>query len=316
MGYKKKTLILAVIAAILAVLYVVYDLSGNIGYILPRRIIKVVAIILTGGAIAFSTTIFMTITNNRILTPSVMGLDSLYLLIQTFIIFVFGSKSLVMMNSNINYLISVSIMAVFSLILFRLLFRGEKNNIYFLLLIGMILGTFFSSFTSFMQVLIDPNEFSVAQDRMFASVNNVNTNLVYLSIVLIIIVTIYFIRFYKYLDVLSLGKDDAINLGVPYDYVVKRLLIIVAILISIATALIGPITFLGLLVVNVAYEFLKTYRHFYLIIGSMLISVIALLGGQFIVEKVFTFQTTISVIINFVGGIYFIYLLLKENKSW
>lgn len=316
MGYKKKTLILAVIAAILAVLYVVYDLSGNIGYILPRRIIKVVAIILTGGAIAFSTTIFMTITNNRILTPSVMGLDSLYLLIQTFIIFVLGSKSLVMMNSNINYLISVSIMAVFSLILFRLLFRGEKNNIYFLLLIGMILGTFFSSFTSFMQVLIDPNEFSVAQDRMFASVNNVNTNLVFLSIVLIIIVTIYFIRFYKYLDVLSLGKDDAINLGVPYDYVVKRLLIIVAILISIATALIGPITFLGLLVVNVAYEFLKTYRHFYLIIGSMLISVIALLGGQFIVEKIFTFQTTISVIINFVGGIYFIYLLLKENKSW
>src|SRR5690625_6082045 len=115
----------------------------------------------------------MTITNNRILTPSVMGLDSLYLLIQTSIIFIFGSKSLVMMNSNINYLISVSIMAVFSLILFRLLFRGEKNNIYFLLLIGMILGTFFSSFTSFMQVLIDPNEFSVAQDHMFASVNKI-----------------------------------------------------------------------------------------------------------------------------------------------
>lgn len=316
MGYKKKTLILAIIAVILALLYVFYDLSGNIGYILPKRIIKVVAIILTGGAIAFSTTIFMTITNNRILTPSVMGLDSLYLLIQTTIIFVFGSKSLIMMNSDINYFVSVGIMALFSLLLFRLLFKGENNNIYFLLLVGMILGTFFSSFTSFMQVLIDPNEFSVAQDRMFASINNVNTDLVYLSIVLIILVTIYFLRFYKYLDVLALGKDDAINLGVPYDYVVKRLLIIVAILISIATALIGPITFLGLLAVNVAYEFLKTFRHFYLIIGSILISIIALLGGQFIVEKVFTFQTTISVIINFVGGVYFIYLLLKENKSW
>jgi len=316
MGYKKKTIILAIIASILALLYVFYDLSGNIGYILPRRIIKVVAIIITGGAIAFSTTIFMTITNNRILTPSVMGLDSLYLLIQTFIIFVFGSKSLVMMNSNINYLVSVGIMASFSLILFRILFRGEKNNIYFLLLIGMILGTFFSSLTSFMQVLIDPNEFMVAQDRMFASINNVNTDLVYLSIALMLLVTLYYARFNKYLDVLALGKDDAINLGVPYDYVVKRLLIIVAILISIATALIGPITFLGLLVVNVAYEFLKTFRHFYLIIGSILISIIALLGGQFIVEKVFVFQTTISVIINFIGGVYFIYLLLKENKSW
>lgn len=316
MDYKKKTYILLGLALLLSVLYVVFKLSGNIGYILPRRIIKVVAIVLTGGAIAFSTTIFMTITNNRILTPSIMGLDSLYMLTQTFIIFVFGSRSLVLMNSNINYLLSIGIMVLFSLLFYQLLFKGEGNNIYFLLLIGMICGTFFSSFTDFMQVLIDPNEFMIAQDRMFASINNVNTNLVYLSIVLIVLVVLYFLRFYKYLDVLSLGKDHATNLGVPYDYVVKRLLIIVAILISVATALIGPITFLGLLVVNITYEFLKTYRHKYLIIGSICMSIIALVGGQFIVERLFAFQTTISVVINFVGGIYFIYLLLKENRSW
>ncbi|WP_060681617.1 iron chelate uptake ABC transporter family permease subunit [Virgibacillus halodenitrificans] len=316
MDYKKKTIILAIVAALLACLYIFYNLTGNIDYILPRRIIKVVAIILTGGAIAFATTIFMTITNNRILTPSVMGLDSLYLLIQTMIVFVFGSQSLVMMNSKVNYLVSIGCMVVFSLILYRILFKGEKNNIYFLLLIGMILGTFFGSLTSFMQVLIDPNEFMIAQDKMFASINNVNTDLVYLSVGLIVLVAFYFMRYFKYLDVLALGKDEAINLGVPYDHVVKRLLIIVAVLIAISTALVGPITFLGLLVVNVAYEFLKTFRHSYLLTGSMLISIIALLGGQFIVEKIFTFQTTISVIINFVGGVYFIYLLLKENKSW
>lgn len=316
MGYKKKTIILAIIATFLALLYIFYDLSGNIDYILPRRAIKVFTIILTGGAIGFSTVVFMTITNNRILTPSILGLDSLYMLIQTAIIFVFGANSLVMMNSNVNYLISISAMIVFSLILYQFLFKGENNNIYFLLLIGMILGTFFGSFTDFMQVLIDPNEFSIAQDRMFASINNVNTDLVYLSVIIIILVMLYFIRFYKYLDVLALGKDDAINLGVPYNYVVKRLLVVVAILISVSTALIGPITFLGLLVVNVAYEMMKTFRHFYIILGSVFISIIALLGGQFLVEKVFSFSTPISVIINFVGGIYFIYLLLKENKSW
>ena len=316
MGYKKKTIILAGIALLSILLYVFYELTGNIGYILPKRIIKVVAIILTGGSIAIATTLFMTVTNNRILTPSIMGIDSLYLLTQTFIIYIFGSQSLLMMNSNLNYLLSIGIMVLFSLLFYRLLFKGENNNIYFLLLVGMILGTFFSSFTSFMQVLIDPNEFMVAQDKMFASVNNVNTNLVYLSIVLVGIVLIYFIRFYKYLDVLALGKDHATNLGIPYDYVVKRLLIIVAILISISTALIGPITFLGLLVVNIAHEFMKTYRHVYIILGAVLLSIIALVGGQFIVERVFVFQTTVSVIINLVGGIYFIYLLLKENKSW
>ncbi len=316
MGYKKKTIILGAIALLLSLLYIFYDLTGNISYILPKRVIKVVAIILTGGAIAFSTTIFMTITNNRILTPSVMGLDSLYMLTQTIMLFLLGANSLVMMNSNVNYLISIGAMIIFALLFFRLLFRGEGNNIYYLLLIGMILGTFFSSFTSFMQVLIDPNEFMLVQDKMFASINNVNTNLVYLSIVLILLVIIYFLRFYKYLDVLALGKDQATNLGVPYNYVVKRLLIISAVLISIATALIGPITFLGLIVVNISYEFLKTYKHAYIILGSVFISIIALIGGQFIVEKVFSFQTTVSVIINFVGGIYFIYLLLKENKTW
>src|SRR5699024_6980096 len=122
--------------------------------------------------------------------------------------------------------------------------------------------------------------------------------------------------YYKYLKVLALGKDQAINLGDTYNSVVKRPLIILAVLISIATALISQITFLGLIVVNISNEFLKTYQHAYFILGSVFVSIIALIGGQFIVEKVFTFRTTVSVIINFGGGIYFIYLLLKENKTW
>src|SRR5690625_7937709 len=106
------------------------------------------------------------------------------------------------MNTFANYLILFFAFVIFSLLFFRLLFRGEGNNIYYLLLVGMILGTFFSSFTSFMQVLIDPNEFMLVQDKMFASVNNVNTNLVYLSIVLIVIFFVYFLCYYIYLDVL------------------------------------------------------------------------------------------------------------------
>src|SRR5690625_753998 len=102
MDYKKKTIILATVALLLSVLYIFYNLTENINYILPRRIIKIVAIVLTGGVIAFSTTIFMTITNNRILTPSIMGLDSLYMLTQTFIIYIFGSKTLVLMSSHVK----------------------------------------------------------------------------------------------------------------------------------------------------------------------------------------------------------------------
>lgn len=315
MRNRTKLIILLVIALTLIALFLFTGLSYNWDYVLPRRTMKILAIVLTGSAIAFSTVVFQTITNNRILTPSIIGLDSLYLLIQTFIIFAFGSTHLTLMNKHINFIISVVLMVIFALLLYHFLFKKEGQNIYFLLLIGLIFGIFFNSLSEFMQVLIDPNEFQIVQDRMFASFNNVNTDLLYISALLMLIAILYFLKFAKYLDVLSLGKEHAINLGVEYDYVVKQLLIVIAILISIATVLVGPITFLGLLVANVAYQFLKTYRHRVIIFGAILISVIALVGGQLIVERVFTFSTTISVIINFIGGVYFIYLLLKESRA-
>ncbi|WP_100400153.1 iron chelate uptake ABC transporter family permease subunit [Bacillus sp. FJAT-44742] len=315
MGFKGRLVVLAIISAALIGAFVFINVGSNWDYVLPRRGMAVYAMILTGTAIAFSTLIFQTITNNRILTPSILGLDSLYMLIQTFIIFVFGSMS-TLMSSNSNFLLSVGLMLIFSALLYRLFFKKNQQNIYLLLLLGIIFGTLFSSLSGYMEMLIDPNEFQIVQDRSFASFNNVKTDLIYLSTILIVLCAVYVSRFAKYLNVLSLGREHAINLGVNYDYVVKRLLIVVVILISVATALVGPITFLGLLVVNVAYSFINTYRHGYLIIGSILISIVALVGGQLVVERVLGFSVPISVVINLVGGTYFIYLLLKESKKW
>ncbi|MFF2290855.1 iron chelate uptake ABC transporter family permease subunit [Peribacillus butanolivorans] len=315
MNNKGKIILLAAVATVLTAGYIFWDLGPNWDYALPRRVIKIIAIIVVGCAIAFATVVFQTVTNNKILTPSILGLDSMYMLIQTGVIFLFGSTHVMILNKNLNFLVTLTAMLIFSSLLFKFMFK-QNRNIYFLLLIGIIFGTLFGSMSSFMQVLIDPNEFQIIQNKMFASFNNVNTDLLTLAIVLMIAVIVYFMRFLKYLDVMSLGRDQAINLGVDYDFVTKRVLIVVTILISISTALIGPITFLGLLVANVAYQFIKSYQHKHILPGAMLISVIALVGGQFIVERIFTFSTTLSVIINFVGGVYFIYLLLKENKSW
>ncbi|WP_273122928.1 iron chelate uptake ABC transporter family permease subunit [Bacillus weihaiensis] len=311
----RKTLILLGFVLLAVACFLFYDLGPNIDYVLPRRITKVAAIIITGAAIAFSTVIFQTITNNRILTPSIIGLDSLYVLLQTGIIFLAGSMSFFFLNDYVNFLLGAGLMVFFSTLLFGFMFKREQN-IYFLLLIGIILGILFGSLSTFMQILIDPNEFLMVQSRMFASFNNVRTDLLLLSIGLMVLGILFYLPNHKYLDALSLGREHAINLGIDYDRVVKRLLIVVAIFIAISTALVGPITFLGLLVVNVTHELYKTYQHKHLIIGAILISVLALVAGQFIVEKVFTFTTTVSVIVNLIGGIYFLFLLLKENRSW
>ncbi|OZV10734.1 iron ABC transporter permease [Tissierella sp. P1] len=315
MNSKKKIYFLSILLLILITLFLIIGLnSKNWQYALSRRIPKIIAIILTGSSIAFSSMIFQTIANNNILTPSVLGLDSLYMFFQTFIVFVFGSNNLAKIGNNFNFILSVVFMVIFSIILFKILFKKEGTDIFFLLLLGLVCGTFFQSLSSFMQVLIDPNEFSIVQNKMFASFNNVNTNILWLALVGIFLAIVYTYKNLNSLDVLSLGRDNAINLGVDYDGTVKKMLIVISILVSVSTALVGPITFLGLLVVNITREFFKTYKHKYLIIGSMLISSIALVGGQLLAERVTNFSTPISVIINFVGGTYFIFLLLKESK--
>lgn len=289
---------------------------GNWDYAIPRRSLKIAALVMTGCAIAFSTTVFQTISNNRILTPSILGLDSLYMLLQTAIIYFVGSGSILVKNGSYNFLLSAVLMILFSAVLYRFVFRKDRQNLYFLLLIGLVIGTMFQSFSTFMEVLIDPNEFLILQGKMFASFNNVNTKIVTISAAVLLLATAYFLRYAKYLDVLSLGRDHAVNLGVDYERIVRRLLVVVSVLVSVSTALVGPITFLGLLVVNVAHAFFRTFRHRYLIAGSILIAVVALVGGQLLAERVFVFSTPISVIINFAGGLYFLYLLLKENRSW
>ena len=310
-----KMLILVGLALAACGVYLFHDLNGSFDYALPRRGVKVFAMVLTGIAIAYATVVFQTITHNRILTPSIMGLDSLYMLLQTLLIFFLGSDHVTIMNRQVNFLLSIMAMVIFALLFYRLLFKKDNQPIYFLLLIGIICGTFFESISTFLQVLIDPNEFQIVQDQMFASFNNVNSDLVWLSLVIIILLIAFAWKHNASLDVLSLGRDTAINLGVSYDALVKQMLVLSAVLIAIATALVGPITFFGLIVANLSYQFFKSYKHSVLLTGAIVISIVALVGGQWVVERVFTFNTTLSVIINFIGGIYFIYLLLKESRA-
>lgn len=313
---KKKLYILGIVAVFVIGLFLFEGLNGrNWGYNLSKRIPKVIAIVITGGSIAFSSMIFQTVTNNRILTPSILGLDSLYMFVQTISVFLFGASSIFMINRNVNFMVSVTIMLAGTLVLYKILFKKDGNsNIFFLLLVGTVLGTLFKSMTSFMQVIIDPNEFEALQSKMFASFTNVNTDILLIAVIAILIIFILFYDDVKKLDVMLLGRDQAINLGIDFDRFSKKVLIVVAVLVSISTALVGQITFLGLLVVNLSYQFLNTYKHSYQITGSILISIIGLVAGQFIVERILNFGSTVSIIINFVGGIYFIYLLMKEGK--
>ena len=296
----------------LLLFYVYNGLSAETwGYTFPRRVKVVIAIGMVSAAIGASSVIFQTITANHILTPSIMGLDNLFLFLQTLVVYLFGSGQLVLMNDLPSFILTLLLMIGFSVALFLLLFRGEGQNIYFLVLVGLVLGTAFSGLSSFMQVVIDPSEFSVLEGRMFASFNKINVDLLGVASVVIVGTILWLLSEFRSLDVLTLGRAHAIPLGVDYRKVVLKALIATATLTSAATVLVGPITFLGILIVSLARLLFRTYRHAVLVPGTIAVGVAVLGFGMCATERVLHFIAPLSVIINFVGGVYFIYLLLR-----
>lgn len=108
----------------------------------------------------------------------------------------------------------------------------------------MIIGTLLGSFVTFLQVLIDPVEYLSLQSRLFATFTNVKAELLFISMGILFLAFLYGYFIMGKLDVMSLGRENAINLGINYDGMVMRILILSSVLIATSTALVGPITFL------------------------------------------------------------------------
>lgn len=307
-----KIITLGGIAFAICVLFLSKGLTiDNYQFFLSRRIPKVLAIFLAAIAIASSSLVFQTITTNRILTPSILGFDSLYVMIQVLLIVLFGGFSMVIMESKINFLLSTAVMTICSMTLFHFYFKGQQRNIFTLLLIGVVLSSLFGSVTSFFSMVIDPNEFTFIQGSMFASFNNINAELVYWCVLPLLLCTGYLFKLANKLDVLWLGIDNAKSLGVDTHKLTMQVMCTITLMVSISTALIGPVLFFGLIVVALSRQLFTGYQHRFLLIASSILSVVILAGGQWIVENLFDYETTISVIINFFGGGYFLYLLMK-----
>jgi len=304
---------LALIAAALVLVFMTIELRGNLGYILPRRAIKVGSMILVAYAVGMSTVLFQTVTANRILTPSIMGFDALYILLQTVLTFVLGGQVLLSMATPLKFGIQVLLMVAFSLVLYRWLFTGNGKGLHLMLLVGIVFGTLFRGISALMQRLMDPSEFLILQDLFFASFNQVDGTLLLVAIAAVAFVSIPAWRLRREYDVLALGRDTAINLGVDHRKAVTTTLVICSVLVAVSTALVGPITFFGLLVASLAYQLVPKFRHVTVLPVAVLLGIIALVGGQLVLERIFDFNSALSIVIEFIGGLVFIGLLLKGS---
>lgn len=212
-------LILGLLCVGLALVYVFQGMTPETwDFNMARRIPIVIALVLVGTAVGLSSVVFQTITTNYILTPSVMGLDNLYVLLQTLVLYFVGSTQLTTMQSPLYFMGALLLMVCVSTGIFFYMFRGQNGgNIYFVVLVGMIFGITFGGLSNFMQVLIDPSEFAILEGRLFASFNRINEELLFTAGLVIAATVIWLVCDLRKLDVLTLGRSTAITLGVNYN---------------------------------------------------------------------------------------------------
>lgn len=283
-------------------------------YAMKIRIPKLIAMLTSAAAIGGASIVFQSVINNTIVTPCLLGMNSLYTLIHTAVVFVAGSGSFLVVNGNISFAVDLVLMGVAATVIYSYLFRKTNHNILYVLLIGTVLTSFFGSIQSTLVRVMDPNEYDSLLASLVASFSNINSEIIVFAVLLLAVLIFALRRELALLDVLTLGRDQATYLGVDYDRAIRRLLLGVALCIAIATAMVGPISFLGLIIANLSRQLLKTYRHSQLIAGSALFGMIVLAGGQMIVEQVFVYAVPVSVFITVGGGIYFLYLLLGKRR--
>ena len=315
---RRKLALLVFLVVVAAAAYLFTDVSfANerlFRYAMKIRIPKLIAMLVTAAAIGGASIVFQSVINNTIVTPCLLGMNSLYTLIHTAVVFVAGSGSFLVVNGNISFAVDLVLMGVAATVIYSYLFRKTNHNILYVLLIGTVLTSFFGSIQSTLVRVMDPNEYEGLLASLVASFSNINSEIIVFAVLLLAVLIFALRRELALLDVLTLGRDQAVNLGVDYDRAIRRLLLGVALCIAIATAMVGPISFLGLIIANLSRQLLKTYRHSQLIAGSALFGMIVLAGGQMIVEQVFVYAVPVSVFITVGGGIYFLYLLLGKRR--
>jgi iron complex transport system permease protein len=316
-GAARTRILFAVLGALTTaavVAFLTVDAHGSWDFVLPFRGRKLLALVLVAFAIAVSTVLFQTVTENRILTPSILGFDSLFVLIQSCLVFLLGSTGLSAVPPIVSFAGEVVLMVVLSTALFSWLFGGARWSLHLLVLVGIVFGVLFRSVSALIQRLIDPNEFAVLQDRLFASFTSVEPDLLGISAAILGGAGVLLWRDRRSLDVLGLGRDMAVALGVDHRRIVLRLLVIISLLVSVSTALVGPVTFLGLLVTSLAHQLTGSHRHAVLLPAAVLLGVLALVGGQTVLEHVFDMGTVLSVLIEFLGGIVFLLLVMRGPR--
>ncbi|AKV87594.1 enterochelin ABC transporter permease [Microbacterium sp. CGR1] len=311
--------VLVVLSAAFAFALLAWDNPMPIGSpgfwrIAKLRVTNVTVMAVVAVAQAIATVSFQTVTNNRIITPSIMGFESLYRMVQTTTVYLFGVAGLVAIQGVWQFGLQVVIMVGLAMALYGWLLSGRYGSLQIMLLIGIIIGGGLGAISTFMQRLLTPSEFDVLAARLFGNVSNADASYLPLAIPLCVAASALLWLRARRLNLLALGPDVSRSLGLDHKRELYAVLFLVAVLMATSTALVGPMTFLGFLVATLAYQFADTYDHRLIFPVAVLTAFTILAGAYFVMKNVFYAQGMVSILIELVGGTVFLVVILRKGR--
>ena len=309
---ERKAIVLAALILAMIGVWMLQGLGGNWRFVLALRAEKLAALCLVAAAIGMATILFQTVTQNRILTPAIMGFDSLYLLLQSLAVASLGPVGFSALPAGVKFLAETALLIAVAVLLFgALLGRASANSIARTILTGVILGVLFRSGTALTGRLLDPNDYAVVQQASFANFARPAGDTTLWAALVALPAMGVALWLGPRLDILALGRERAISLGLEHRAMVLTSLALVAMLTAVSTALVGPIAFFGLIVAGLTHALAPGARHVTLLGFAAGLAILILLCGQWIFERLLGMSATLSVVIEFAGGMLFLTLLLK-----
>ena len=144
---KRNVLVLSFLAVLVIIAVAVYLLINSypekpklFNYILSLRLPTLICMVIASIAIGAATLIFQSIVNNRIVTPALLGMNSIYTFLHTAAVFVLGTGSVLYLNANIAFATDLVLMGGVATLVYWYLFKHTGHNVLYIMLIGTVLS--------------------------------------------------------------------------------------------------------------------------------------------------------------------------------
>lgn len=278
-------------------------LVPEVSAIWDLRFPRIFIAMLAGAGISVSGVLLQSVMKNPLTDPGIIGISSAASLMSIFIITVFPS-----MYFSIPFF-SVLGGLIAYLLIYSLAWDGGINPVK-LILVGVALNLTFTGIGEFITSMIGGGaNLSQVQSIIKGNITqktwkDVSMLFGYISIGLILSFFMY-----RKCDLLSLEDKTARSLGVNVDRDRFIVALIAIILVSISTAVVGVIGFLGLIVPHIA-SILVGSEHKIKIPYAMLLGALVLLLSDTLGRSIASpYEIPASIIMAVIGGPFFIFLL-------